>query len=207
MSDRLKALAESGVAYETVREPGRVELRPVGISRRRLMRLGIGFLPLVLLPQGARAATNFLWSGAGTYNAGATNWLTTELNSLANSTANVLSTLGAAFQNTSSWIFADPEFLAGGTLTPTAGAFVELWLLRSLDGGTNYEDGSATIAPGRVADVVIPVRAGTTITPRAGASGLFLPPAFYKPIARNQTGVALPASGNIVRFSAYTEQY
>src|SRR3954466_11761048 len=130
MSNRLQALAESGVAYETIREPGRIELRPIGLSRRRLLRLGLGLAPLILLPHGARAATNFLWSGAGVYNAGPTNWLTTELNSLANSTANVLSTLGAAFQNTSSWIFADPEFLAGGTLTPTAGAIVELWCLR-----------------------------------------------------------------------------
>lgn len=119
----------------------------------------------------------------------------------------MLSTLGAAVQNASSWIFADVEFLAGGTLTPVAGAFIELWLLRSIDGGTNYEDGSATVAPGRLADIVIPVRAGTTITPRAGASGLVLPPGFYKPIARNQTGVALPASGNVIRFSTSTEQY
>lgn len=207
MSNRLQALAESGAAYETAREPGRIALRPIGLTRRQLFRLGIGLGPIILFPHFARAATNFLWSGAGAYNAGPTNWLTTELNSLANSSANVLSTLGGAFQNTSSWIFADPEFLAGGTLSPTAGAFVELWLLRSLDGGTNYEDGSATVAPGRVADVVMSVRAGTTITPRAGASGLFLPPAFYKPIARNQVGVTLPASGNIVRFSAYTEQY
>ncbi len=150
---------------------------------------------------------NFLWTGAGVYAAGPTTWLSTELNALANSAANVLSTLGAAFQNTASWLYADVEFLAGGTTTPAAGAFLELWLLRSLDGGTNYEDGSATVAPGRPSDIIIPVRAGTTITPRAGASGLLLPPGFYKPILRNQTGVALAATANIIRFSAYSEQY
>lgn len=152
-------------------------------------------------------ATNFLWAGAGSYSQSVTNWLTTELNSLASSAANTLSTLGGAFQNTVAMLYSDVEFLAGGTLSPAAPAFVELWLLRSLDGGTNYEDGSASVAPGRPADLIINVRAGTTITPRAGSSGLILPPGFYKPIARNQTGVTLPASGNLVRFSGYTQQY
>lgn len=152
-------------------------------------------------------ATNFLWSGAGAYTGAVSNWLSTELNALGNSAANTLSTLGGAFQNTGGLIMADVEFLAGGTMTPTAGGFIELWLLRSLNGGTNYEDGSATAAPGRPADAIIPVRAGTTITPRAGFSGLILPPGFYKPIVRNQTGVSLPATTNVIRFATYTEQY
>lgn len=152
-------------------------------------------------------ATNFLWEGAGSYGVSVANWLTTELNSLGSSAGNTLSTLGAAFQNTTSRIYADVEFLAGGTLSPATAGFMELWLLRSLDGGTSYEDGSASAAPGRAPDIVIPVRAGTTITPRAGASGLILPPAFYKPIARNQTGVTLPSSGNLIRFTLYSEQY
>lgn len=151
--------------------------------------------------------TNFLWSGAGSYGLSVTNLLTTELNSLANSSGNTLSTLGAAFQNTGGWLYADVEFVAGGTYTPTANGFIELWLLRSLDGGANYEDGSATIAPGRLADIIIPVRAGTTITPRAGNSGLTLPPAWYKPLARNQTGPTLPSASNLIRLAGYTQQY
>lgn len=149
--------------------------------------------------------TNFLWSG---YLGSVANWLTTELNSLASSTGNTLSTLGGAFDNsTNLYIYGDVEFLAGGTLSPAAGAFVELWLLRSIDGGSAYEDGSATVAPARVADAIIPVRTGTTITPRAGLSGLIIPPGFYKPILRNQCGVTLPASGNLIRFRQYTEEY
>jgi len=152
-------------------------------------------------------ATNFLWSGAGSYSLAVGNWLTTELNSLGSSNANTLSTLGAALHNTGAWLYADVEFLAGGTFTPVSPAFLELWLLRSLDGGTAYEDGSASVAPGRPADIIIPVRAGTTITPRSGNSGLVLPPGFYKPIVRNQSGAALPASGNLIRFAGYTQQY
>lgn len=145
---------------------------------------------------------NFLWSG---YLATAANLLTTELNALANSTGNTLATLGAEIDNsTNKYILADVEFLAGGTFTPTAGAFIELWLLVPLD-GTNYEDGSSTVAPGRPADIIIPVRAGTTITPRAGARGLILPTGKFKPIARNQTGATLPATGNTITYRPYTE--
>ncbi len=150
--------------------------------------------------------SNFLWSGSGAYGVAVANLLTTELNSLANSTANVLSTLGAAFQNTGGWIYADVEFTPGGSITPVAGGFIELWLLRSLDGGTNYEAGDATHAPGRPADIIIPCIAGAG-TNRIGANGLILPPAFYKPIVRNQSGVALSATGNIVRYALYTESY
>ena len=52
-------------------------------------------------------ATNFLWAGAGSYVAGPTNWLTTELNSLATSTANTLSAASSAVQNTGGLIYAE----------------------------------------------------------------------------------------------------
>lgn len=183
----------------------------MNLDRRSLFRLPAlavaAGAAAMLLPNSAEAVSDFLWEGSGAYGVSVANLLTTELNSLASSTGNVLSTLGGAFQNTTSRIYADVEFLAGGTMTPTTGAFIELWFLRSLDGGSNYEDGSATVAPGRAPDIVIPVRVGTTITPRAGGSGVILPPAFYKPLARNQTNVTLPASGNIIRSAQYSEQY
>lgn len=34
-----------------------------------------------------------------------------------------------------------------------------------------------------------------------------LPPGFFKPLLRNQSGVTLPASGNILSYSLYTIQY
>lgn len=182
------------------------------MNRRDIFKYGglaaaAAAVAMVTRPTPAEAATNFLWEGAGAYGVSVGNWLTTELNALGTSAGNTLSTLGGAFQNTNARIFADVEFLAGGTFTPVAGGFIEVWLLRSLDGGSTYEDGSASIAPGRPADLIIPVRAGTTITPRAGVSGLVLPPGFYKPIARNQTGATLPATSNLIRFAMYTEQY
>jgi hypothetical protein len=149
-------------------------------------------------------ATNFLWAGAGAYLSGPTNLLTTQLNALASGS---LTVAGTAIQNTGGYIYADVEFVAGGAYSPTAGAYVELWLLRSIDSGTNYEDGGTGVAPGRPADIVIPVRNGTTITPRAGASGLIVPPGFFKPLARQNTGATLPSTSNLIRYSLYTEQY
>lgn len=130
--------------------------------------------------------------------------LSTELNALAASSANTLSTLGAAFQNLTELLYCDIEFAAGGTFSPVAGGAVEVWFLRSIDGGLTYEDGSASLAPARPPDARIAVRGGTSITPRSMAPGASLPPGFYKAIARNGTKTALPATGNIIRIAAYS---
>lgn len=139
--------------------------------------------------------------------------MTTELNALANSSTTTLaiSSVGGMSgifgqSQTAGAVYADAEYAAGGTASPLAGGFIELWLLRSLD-GTNFEDGTAAIPPARPADLIIPVRDGTAITPRAGASGLVLPPFSWKALVRNQTGVALPATGNKISLTAYSLQY
>ena len=144
--------------------------------------------------------TDFTHSG---YKAVAFNALTTELDALA-VTAGTQSTLGAEIDNsTNKYLLAEAEFLAGGTYTPTANGYIELWLLRAMD-GTNYEDGSASIVPARRPDLIIPVRAGTTITPRALASGLVIPPGKYKALAGNRTGATLPATGNVIALRPYS---
>lgn len=148
--------------------------------------------------------TNFLWSG---YLASAATFLTTELNALANSAANTLTAAGSEIDNsTNKYPMADLEFLAGGTFTPLANGLIAVWFLRPLD-GTNYEDGSATVAPGRMADAIIPVRAGTTITPRANAVRVPLPVGKFKPIARNTTGATLPATGNTISWRPFSMQF
>lgn len=177
------------------------------LSRRGLLTAAVLGPLAVCFPRQSLAATNFLWEGAGSYGVGVANTLTTELNALGNSSGNTLSTLGAAFQNTNARLFADFEFVSGGTITPVAGAFVEYWQLLSLDGGTAYEDGSASVAPGRPADFTIKVRAGTTITPRAGVSKIPMPVAFWKPIARNELGVSMAATSNLIRYVLYSPQF
>ena len=146
---------------------------------------------------------NFTHSG---YAAAAFNALTTELNSLV-VTAGTQSTLGSEIDNsTNKYLLAEAEFLAGGTYTPTANGYIELWLLRAMD-GTNYEDGSSSIVPARRPDIIIPVRAGTTITPRPLASGLIIPPGKYKALAGNRSGATLPSSGNVIALRPYSIAY
>jgi hypothetical protein len=148
---------------------------------------------------------NLLWaSGTNGYLSSAQTALSTELNSLA-STSYAVSSSGIDNSAGDKAIIADWEFLAGGTFTPTSGAHLRVWLLRSVDGGTNYEDGSASVVPGRTPDFVIPVRVGTTITPRAGRGGIILPPGHFKTLVYNGTGAALPASGNTIKFRTYAE--
>lgn len=144
--------------------------------------------------------TSLLWTS---YAAPAT-VLSTELNALAASSGNVLSVLGPVFSNLTELLYCDVEFAAGGTFSPVAGGAIEVWFLRSIDGGLTYEDGSASLAPARPPDVRIAVRGGTSITPRSLAPGANLPPGSYKAIARNGTKTALPATGNIIRLAAYS---
>lgn len=118
--------------------------------------------------------------------------LNTELNSIG---IGSMSTLGSAIVNTTNlWLTCDVEFYTTSNFTPVAPASMWLWLLRSLD-ATNYEDGTSSVQPARGPDIIIPVRAGTSIQPRTIKSGLIIPPGQYKPIAMNNTGATLPGSG------------
>lgn len=142
--------------------------------------------------------TNVVWAKPD----GTMNLLTTQLDGLA---SGATSETGSVVINTGGRVYADVEFVSGGTFSPGAGAYIELWLLRSIDGGAHYEDGSPSNPPSKPADIAIMIRAGSSISPRCGAPGLMLPPGYYKPIARNMTGAALPSSGNYIRMAAYSE--
>ena len=139
-------------------------------------------------------------SGTG-YTSAPITVLSTELDNLASSSGDVLA-VSSALVNTTGAPLADLELDFGGTRSPVADAFVEIWVLRSIDGGIRYEDGAANMAPGRPADAIISVASGTNITPHAGEPSLIMPPGFYKIALRNQTGVTIPTS-SILRLSTY----
>src|SRR5574337_280554 len=107
--------------------------------------------------------SNLLWAGGYLTGTTPTTALSTELNALANGSNTAA---GSAINNGTGdkAIYADFQFLAGGTFSPVANGSISVWLLRTID-GTNYEDGSATVTPARRPDLIIPVYAGTTITP------------------------------------------
>lgn len=143
------------------------------------------------------------WAGSGSYLTAPVTALSTELTGLASSSSDVLA-VSASFANSQGAVWADIEFIAGGACSPGLDAFLEVWVLRSLDGGLTFEDGAATIAPARGPDATIEINNGTSITPHAGYPGVMLPPGAFKIALRNQMGVAIP-SGSLLRFAVYSE--
>jgi len=120
--------------------------------------------------------------------------LTTELNSLANAG---YCGVGPAFDNTSNldrwgWL----EFLGGGSITPTAGATISVFLVHSLD-GTNYDDAASATNPATHQLVaVLSIQTGAH-TVRANTLFPFpLPPGKFKFVLKNNTGVTLTATTN-----------
>jgi len=143
------------------------------------------------------------WAGSGSYLTAPVTALSTELTGLASSSSDVLA-VSAPFANSQGAVWADIEFIAGGACSPGLDAFLEVWVLRSLDGGLTFEDGAAATAPARGPDATIEINTGTSITPHAGFPGVMLPPGTFKIALRNQMGVAIPA-GSSVRFAVYSE--
>lgn len=137
-----------------------------------------------------------------------TTLLSTELNSLASSaTAGAISSVGGTsgvFDNTAGGGGLDGYtmglfelVLAAPAGTLTAGTAALVWFLGAVDATPNYEDGSATVLPGRTPDLIIPVRAVSTaqrIIRRA-----LLPPDKWFVLLSHATGQAWNASGNTLK--------
>lgn len=149
-------------------------------------------------------AGNILLKG---YIASAANWLTTELNSLAD--GNVCALSGEMDNGTDLAIFADVQLdLASLTISSTS-AFVAVYIVPTVD-DTNYPDWTS----GAVANYhqqycagIIYVKNVSSATARADLSGIALPPGKYKVAVRNGCGAALAASGNTLKFRPYSVSY
>jgi len=124
--------------------------------------------------------------------------LSTEMNALSTNTNTVV---GSAYSSSGNYLFAEVEvsLTLASTVAPNFAAL--LWLLRAPD-GTNYEDGSNTITPARCADVLWPMRSGST-TQRM-TKRIVLPPGTFIPLFRNECGAALTASGHTVKILPFT---
>lgn len=128
--------------------------------------------------------------------------LTTDLNSLANGSASALS---AEIDNsTNKYLYADME-LNLASLTPTAGGYVALYLVPSVD-GTNYPLFDTGASPGTANNNYF---AGSFSTKAAAAAQriamreIQLPPGKYKLAVYNGAGVALAASGNTLSWRPF----
>ena len=137
-------------------------------------------------------------------------YLTTTLNSLADNTLD----LGTAIDNTSNLArYIDLELtLASLDLSSQANPYVVIYLIESVDGGTDYD----TVSDGVSADANCPpadkIIALMGLRPYSGAEAKLavktmvpIPPGNFKLALRNKTGVAFAASGNKLAYRTYNE--
>ncbi len=121
-----------------------------------------------------------------------TTLLTTELNSLA---AAAFCTLGTAIDNEpgvsnfDGYIEAELEFhLAAPSGAWAANSALNFWFIKSIDGGSTYEDGSTTTRP---PDIAFPLR--TDGSAQTTVVEAWLPIGFWKPMVQNSQGSSTQA--------------
>jgi hypothetical protein len=140
-----------------------------------------------LVPALATNKWGATWTSRGTV-------LTTELNTLGIST---YSGLGTEIDNTTNldiWAMLKIDL---ASLTPTSGAYLQLFLVQCGD-GTNYEDAPSSTNPGghmSLRPLSVATGAGTK---RIYTPAFRIPPGKWKFVLLNGTGVALASSGNTV---------
>ena len=132
------------------------------------------------------------------------NVLTTELNTLTNGS---FSAASPAYDNRTkrdewAWI----GFTAGGSITPTTGATISVFTSLSLD-ATNYDDPASSTNPATHQLVAVIALQASAHTVRAFSSAPFrLPPSLVKFVLRNQAGVSLSGSGNVLALYTSNEE-
>lgn len=96
-------------------------------------------------------------------------------------------------------LFADME-LTLGSFTATAGGYVGLYILPSVDGGTTFPDGGGSVVPAEsLLAGVFPVTTGASAKVVTLAN-VPLPPTSFKIVLGNFTGGTLAASGNALKY-------
>lgn len=129
--------------------------------------------------------------------------ITTGLDSLG-TTGNAIS---AALDNSSALdLYMDLELLIDYAAAPTEGSLITAWVVRSLDGGSTYEDGGSGVKPRNGAVGAFSLRA-VTGNQRIGIPHVLVPPGFWKvTVVAEGTGQTAAASGNVLRALFYKEQ-
>lgn len=133
-----------------------------------------------------------------------TAYLSTDLNSLANAAR----AIGAAIDNSTGLdVYMDLElYLAEQGSARSSGARVDVYLISSLDGGTNYGYGDASTAPPAHA-LVWSFVLDAAVTARYVTSKPFIVgPGHHKLLVVNNTGQAFAASGNTLKHRVFSEE-
>ena len=127
------------------------------------------------------------WASAGTV-------LDANLDSLANATRCAVET---AYDNSTGLNQYGCLDITLGSITAASGGYLTIYMVNSAD-GTNYSEGDGTVDPGNNLIVaVIPLYAATRAIRKV--TPIFpLPPGKVGFLLKNDSGVALAASGNLV---------
>jgi len=132
-------------------------------------------------------------------------YLTTELNSLANNSLVLGSAIDFTASGTDRKIYMDIElYLASTDLTAQHNPSVYIWLLYRLSGSLT-EDGSGSIIPAKMPDLIIPLRTANEAQ-RVVSSKLLTTPYQSKILLQNKTGVTWASSGNTLKYNIYSLQ-
>lgn len=92
-------------------------------------------------------------------------------------------------------------FVAGGAFggAPTANSSIDVYFLKSMDAGSTFEGGSASVLPIRRPDVVLPLNsASSAAADNKVTISCYLPACQFKILAKNNgSGQTIPASSTL----------
>lgn len=91
-------------------------------------------------------------------------------------------------------------FVPGGAFAdaPTANTSIDVYFLKSMDAGSTFEGGSASVLPARRPDVVLPLNTTTPAADNKVTVACFLPACKFKVLAKNNgTGQTIPTSSTL----------
>lgn len=132
-------------------------------------------------------------------------YLSTELNSLADNANKLGAAINFAASGSDRKLYLDIEIYLGSVnLSAVTNPALYLWILGRTD-GTNFEDGTDSVDPARQPDAIIPLREFNGVQ-RVMIKRLLTTPDQGKILIENQSGAALAATLNTVKYNIYSEQ-